>query len=504
MPAFSDLPRDEDLVIVGAGMSGLDMAHHVQRTTAKTFIILEARHELGGTWSQHTYPGIRSDSDMFSYGMSWLPWNKPRSIATGPEILDHLRQAAAAEHLENSIYLHCQLRHADWDSASCRWHLTVADAAHPDEPSRTVRAQYLYFATGFYDYEKPHRPQLPGMNKYQRTVVHPQYWPAELNYSNKKVVIIGSGSTAVTLLPSMVGDAEHITIIQRSPGYFMALPRNPPESRLMYHVLPMRWAWWCSKWLNTVLTYAFIALSLGCPSFTRCLLRWLTKRALPPNVPLDPHFNPTYKPWEQRMCIVPDGDFFSALRTGKASMVTGAITDFTSDSIVVDGREIPADVVVTATGFNILLLGGATVSADGEEVHVPDKLMYQGTLVSDLPNVGVSVGYGLATWTLATNLSARYMCRIMHTVDEKRMDGFVVREALPSASNRRTTPATGHRLPILPIKSGFIQRAAHLFPSAGSRGPWRPRHLIFTDSWSALVCPIGKEVQFFASKNKSI
>lgn len=545
MLSFSDLPREEQVVIVGAGLAGINMAYHVQNTTSKRCLLLEARHDIGGTWSQHNYPGIRSDSDMYSYGMSWLPWDSDRAIARGDEIMDHMRQACAAQHLTDKIYLRSKLLHAAWDTTTCRWTLTVANSAAGScsgSGTTTLRAQYIFFSTGFFNYEKPHQPPLPGLDKFQGPVVHPQLWPPHLDYTNKSVVVIGSGSTAVTLLPNLAQKAEHVTMVQRTPGYFLSIPSRPGEAWFLRRLpLPASWRFAVLKWLNIMVAYLFIFLSQSVPGLIRWLLRTLVQRELPAHIPLDPHFDPPYNPWDQRMCLVPDGDFFQALRSGKASVLTGKITDFTADSIVLEGNQLrQADLVITATGFDIQLCGGAQITVDGRPVTLADCFLYRGTFVSDVPNAGVAMGYVLATWTLGTDLCARYMCRMIRETENAGKDGVVVRKPLRLLEDREdisaaeaseaapmpvTAPAPApagagassdldqkktspeqkargviHRLPLLPLQSNFIKRASGVFPSAGSRGGWRPISFLPVDAWRALYRPLDQEVQFLAAE----
>lgn len=518
MPTFADLPKEMEVAIVGAGLTGINMAHHVQTTTSKSFLLLEARDDIGGTWSQHTFPGIRSDSDMYSYGFSWYPWTSNRAVATGSEIMQHMRDALTASSLNPTVYLRSKLVHATWDSNACRWTLTIM-YNHPGPVvarTSTLRAQYLFFSTGFFDFDQAHFPTIPGLNKFRGTLVHPQFWPNDLEYKDKKVVIVGSGSTAVTLLPELAKSAVHVTLVQRTPGYFIDIPRVAPEAKLLHWILPATWAFQSIKWVNILLSYLFIGLSLQFPRMMRWVLRKGVQSALPEHIPLDPHFDPPYMPWDQRMCITPDGEFFQALRSNKASILTGSIKGFTQDSIVLHGdkegiqEERQADIVVMATGFNIKLCGGATLWVDGHDVDISQRFMYQGTILSNVPNVGVALGYVLATWTLGTDLCCKYMCRLIQEMDHKGADGFVVpldQDAIGSSgsgqnnnqsngsSSSAGTSTIMQRVPILRLHSGFVKRASHLFPSAGSVGSWRPRHFFPVDQWSALTRSLGKEIK---------
>ncbi|MBM7063191.1 NAD(P)/FAD-dependent oxidoreductase [Pseudomonas sp. UL073] len=451
-----------DVLIVGAGLSGIGAAYHLQQQCpGKRFAILEGRAALGGTWDLFRYPGIRSDSDMFTLGYNFKPWNDPQAIADGPSIRRYIEETAR----ENGIDRHIRYRHkvlkADWCSASATWSLEVqrGDEAEPVKLS----CQYLLMCTGYYRYEAGYTPDFPGREQFQGHFVHPQLWPEQLDYAGKRVVVIGSGATAVTLIPSMTDQAAHVTMLQRSPSYVISLPKEDVISNALRRVLPEKWVYRLGRARNVTMQMVFFNLAKAFPNLVRKVLLGLARRQLGADFDMR-HFSPRYKPWDERVCVVPDGDLFKVLRQGKASVVTDQIDSFTAGGIrLKSGSELPADIVVSATGLDLVLFGGMQVSLDGTPFDAAQSMGYRGIMLRDLPNAAVVLGYTNASWTLKADLSSEYFCRLIN-----HMDAIGMRQCTPRAG----ADAIGEA-PFLNLNSGYIQRVADQLPKQGDRSPWK-------------------------------
>ncbi|KAM0921827.1 hypothetical protein ACQ4PT_006734 [Festuca glaucescens] len=408
---------DYDVVIVGAGISGINFAYRLQeRNPELSYCILEGRHQVGGTWSLFQYPGIRSDSDLYTFGFPWRPWEEKQPIARGPLVLNYLEASVAEAGIDNKIKFNHRVDSMDWSSASSTWTLNVT-AGGADNEVVSMRVRFVLLGTGYYDYDEPLEARIPGIDTFRGAVVHPQFWPRDLDYTGKNVVVIGSGATAVTLLPSMADKAAHTTMLQRSPTNFLALPKNDPLDKAARLLLPgalarrlIRFRWIMSAFLLATVCRWF-------PRLVRAVILWRTSRELPSGTGMKPHFTPRYNPWEQRMCICPGGDFFRCLRAGKASVETGVIEQVTENTIrLQSGRELHPDIIVTATGPKVRLAGGIDVSLDGRPVRVPDCYSWKGCMLENLPNLFYSMGYFDTSWTLGADATAQLVCRLLNRV----------------------------------------------------------------------------------------
>ncbi|TQF74169.1 NAD(P)/FAD-dependent oxidoreductase [Rhodococcus spelaei] len=450
-----------DVLIVGAGLSGIGAAHHVQDAFPnRTFAVLEARDAIGGTWDLFRYPGIRSDSDMQTLGYRFRPWTDEKSIADGPAILDYVRDTAAEAGIDRHIRFGHRVIGADWSSEQSMWTVT---AEHAGEIV-TLSARFLYACTGYYRYDEGFTPKFEGTERFRGEIVHPQHWPEDLDYTGKKVVVIGSGATAVTLVPSMAADAGHVTMLQRSPTYIASLPAKDPIANTLRRVLGNRIAYPITRWKNVAFSTVTYQLSQRLPRLVKAFLRKAQERQLPDGYDIGTHFTPRYNPWDQRMCLVPDGDLFRAIRHGKASVVTDRIATFTERGLALEsGTELDADVIVTATGLNLQIFGGAELSVDGKPVSLPETLAYKGMMLSDVPNFVFTIGYTNASWTLKADLVAEYFCRLLARMDERGESVCVPVNNDPTLTTR----------PLLDFEAGYVMRSVAQFPKSGSRAPWQ-------------------------------
>lgn len=455
-------PEELDVVIVGAGLSGIGAAVHLQRSCPdKSLALLESRAALGGTWDLFRYPGVRSDSDMYTLGYEFKPWKPAKAIADGPSILNYLREAAAEHGIDPLIRYRHRLLSADWSPADARWALTVA-RGEGAEPLK-LRTRFLLFCSGYYSFAQAYRPPFPGEERFAGTLVHPQFWPQGLDHAGKRVVVIGSGATAVTLVPEMARTAAHVTMLQRSPSYVVARPQRDAIAQWLKRWLPARLAYVLVRAKNVLLNIYFYRLFRKYPTQSRARLIDMVRAAVGPQVDVGRHFTPSYKPWDQRLCLVPDGDLFESLRSGRASVVTDQIETFTEHGIrLQSGQELAADIVVTATGLQINVLGDVKISLDGEPVDLSKGLVYKGLMQSGLPNLANTLGYTNASWTLKADLTARYVCRLLNYMDRH---GYTV--CTPAHD-----PAVA-REPLLGFTSGYVQRGLPLLPQQGDRKPWR-------------------------------
>jgi monooxygenase len=457
-------PEHLDVLIVGAGLSGVGAAWHLQKRCAgKSYAILEARDDLGGTWDLFRYPGIRSDSDMHTLGYRFKPWTADKSITDGESILNYVRQTAREAGIEERIRFQHRVIGAEWSSADSRW---TVEAERLDSGERVrLTCGFLWTCSGYYRYDQGYTPDFEGVDRFDGPVVHPQHWPEGLDYSGKRVVVIGSGATAVTLVPAMAEKAAHVTMLQRSPTYIASLPAEDRIAAALRRRLPERAAYTAVRWKNVLIQSLFYQLSRRRPELIKRWIRKGVERSLPPGYDVDRHFKPKYNPWDQRMCLVPDGDLFRAIREGEASVVTDRIASFTEAGIELEsGEELEADVIVTATGLNLLFLGGVSLTVDGEEVDVPSRMTYKGMMLSGVPNMAFTVGYTNASWTLKADLTSEYVCRLLG-----HMDAHGHRRCMPEAD-----PSVAEQ-PLLDFTSGYVQRSLDEFPKQGSKEPWKLR-----------------------------
>jgi monooxygenase len=452
-----------DVLIVGAGLSGIGAACHLQRESpGKSVAILEARGALGGTWDLFRYPGIRSDSDMFTLGYSFKPWTNAKAIADGGDIREYVQETAREYGVDKKIRFQHRVVSAEWSSTTARW--TVH--AHRDDTDETVQltCSFLYTCSGYYRYDKGYTPEFAGAEDFAGQIVHPQHWPADLDYAGKKVVVIGSGATAVTLVPAMAETAAHVTMLQRSPSYILSMPAKDAVADTLRDKLPAGVAYPIIRWKNVLLTMLMFQLSRRVPSVVKSVLRKGVTAQLPEGYDVDKHFKPRYNPWDERLCLVPDGDFFKSLRGGRSSVVTDRIDRFTEKGIrLTSGAELEADVIITATGLNLQAIGGMALTVDGKDVNLPDTVAYKGIMLSGVPNFALTLGYTNASWTLKADLVGEYICRLLNHMDARGQQ--IVTPLAPEAGQPLT--------PFLDLKSGYVQRSIDSLPKQGPAAPWK-------------------------------
>lgn len=478
---------DFDVVIVGAGISGINAAYRIQiqLPVGTTYTILEARDNIGGTWDLFKYPGIRSDSDLYTFGFPWKPWMSERCIAEGPAIVNYMKEAAASEHIDEHIQFRHRVQTASWSSELQKWRLEIS--AGEAETPKTLYANFLIMGTGYYDYEEPLSATIPGLDSFQGEVVHPQFWPADLDYTNRRIVVIGSGATAITLLPSLADRAAHVTMLQRSPSYIVKQELVNGLDNSIRSFLPEAAAYRIIRWRHLFMTYLFFFFCRAFPQKARSLLRGGTEKELPPTIGYDPHFNPKYNPWDQRLCCCPDGDFYAALRSGKASVATDTIASVTSTGITLaSGTTLECDLIITATGLKLRLGGGVRFVVDGRAVALEDKLLWRGALLQDVPNAAFVLGYANAAWTLGADAAAQLVARLLRRM---RADGAT--SCVPRLHGGGVRP-----VPFWRLSSGYVGRARERLPKAGDRGPWAVRWSYFSDLWNAKVGNITKGLEF--------
>jgi monooxygenase len=451
-----------DVVIVGAGISGVSAAWHLQdRCPTKSYAILERRDDLGGTWDLFKYPGIRSDSDMFTLGFRFKPWRSAQSIADGADIKAYIQETA----VENKIDQHIRYGHrvvaADWSDADNCWTVTVEN----DGQQREITCTFLLACTGYYNYDEGYSPTFPGAEDFEGTIVHPQHWPEDLDYAGKKVVVIGSGATAITLIPALVNSGSgHVTMLQRSPTYIGSLPGVDPFAVRFNRLLPERLAHFANRWKAIAFSTFQYQLSRKRPAYMRKTLMTMAERRLPKGYDVEKHFGPRYNVWDQRLCLAPDGDFFRSVRHGKADVVTDTIERFTETGIkLASGEELEADIIVTATGLNMQLLGGVRPSRNGAPFDLTSLMTYKGLMFSGVPNFAITFGYTNASWTLKADLVSEFVCRLLNYMDAKGFDN--VEPQRPGGDV--------DELPFMDFSPGYFQRSMHLLPKSGSRAPWR-------------------------------
>ncbi|MGO8906154.1 MAG: flavin-containing monooxygenase [Solirubrobacteraceae bacterium] len=452
-----------DVLIVGAGLSGVGAAHHLQANCPrKTYAILEAREAIGGTWDLFRYPGIRSDSDMYTLGYRFRPWKDAHAIADGPAILDYVRDTAREGGIDRRIRFQHRVLSAEFSTAEARWRVR-AQRSDTDETVE-LSCSFLLICSGYYRYDEGYTPDFAGMERFAGRIVHPQQWSEDIDYAGKRVVVIGSGATAVTLVPAMAQRAAHVTMLQRSPSYVLSLPGVDPIAAALRRALPAKVAYPLVRWKNVLLATLLYQLSRRRPELIKRLIRKGVQRQLPPGYDIDTHFKPRYDPWDQRMCLVPDGDLFEAISAGRASVVTDRIETFTEKGLLLaSGAELEADVIVTATGLNMLALGGIELSVDGRAIELPRTTSYKGMMLGGVPNMAFAIGYTNASWTLKCDLTCEYVCRLLNHMDACGYEQCTLDDSDPGIE----------RQPMIDFSSSYVQRAIDQFPKQGSKPPWR-------------------------------
>ena len=465
-----EVSKQVDVLIVGAGISGVDAACRLkQRCPGKTFAILESRERIGGTWDLFRFPGVRSDSDMYTLGFPFRPWQSSQAIVAGGEIRQYIEDTAREFGIFDRIRFNTKVTAASWSSEVRRWTVETNQGA--------FTCSFLYLASGYYDYASGHRPEWLGEADFKGRIVHPQFWPADVDYAGKRVAVIGSGATAVTLVPAMAEGAASVTMVQRSPSYIVAAPAHDSMASWLPATLV--------RWKHILLTIFLFGRARKRPERVAQYIRDKAREALPPGYPVERDFSPSYAPWDQRLCLIPDGDLFTAMSSGRAAIVTGEIERFVPEGLKLkSGETIPADVIVTATGLNMRLLGGIELEVDGEPVSAPDRVIYKGMMLSGVPNLFVSFGYTNASWTLRSDLTARAVCRLLNRMDAKGQKVCVARP--PTDLERRS---------IMELTSGYVERASSLLPGQGDRQPWRvPQHYL-KDAAAMTMRPIDEGLE---------
>lgn len=452
---------DFDVLIVGAGISGIGAGYYLKRECAgQSFVILENRDAIGGTWDLFRYPGIRSDSDMYTLGYAFKPWKEEKAIADGPSIRKYVNETAKEYGIDKHIRFKHRVVKSEWSSDTARWTVT----AETEGKTVTFTAKFVLMAAGYYNYEEGYRPKFKGEEDYKGKLIHPQHWPEDLDYTGKRVVVIGSGATAVTLVPAMTDKAAHVTMLQRSPTYMVSMPAEDALANGMRKVLPQGLAYHLTRLRKVVFQQIFFRLARNRPEKTKERLLGLIREQLGPDYDMETHFTPRYNPWEQRLCLVPDNDMFLAIKSGKASVVTDTIDTFTEKGIKLSsGKELEADIVVTATGLNLRMLGGAEIFVDGKKSEMKDKITYKGCMLSDVPNMAFVFGYTNASWTLRADLICEYACRIINYLSLYHLD-----QVTPRIGDAHLEPK-----PFADFSSGYFARAVDLLPKQTNVAPWK-------------------------------
>lgn len=482
-----------DLLIVGAGLSGIGAAHYLQsRLPGKSYAILEARAASGGTWDLFRYPGVRSDSDMYTLGYAFRPWTEAKAIADGPSVLNYVRETAREAGIDRHIRFRHHVKRASWSSAEALW---TVEAERADTLERVrFTCNWLHLCTGYYDYAEGYLPNFEGAADFRGRIVHPQFWPEDLDYKHKRVVVIGSGATAVTIVPEIAKEAAHVVMLQRSPTYMVSRPSQDAVANALLKLLPAKLAYAIVRWKNVLLQMFFFQLARRRPAKVKAKILEGVRRLLPPGYDVETHFTPRYNPWDQRLCLVPDSDMFEAIAEGRASIVTGTIDRFTPAGIrLTSGEEIEADIIVTATGLKVQLLGDIEFLFDGEPRTFAGSLSYKAMMFGDVPNLSYTFGYTNASWTLKADLTAAYLCRLLRHMDEKGYD-----IAMP-----RSDPDV-ETLPFLDFTSGYVQRALPILPRQGAAKPWRVHQNYALDMAALKLGPVEDGVMEFRRADASV
>jgi cation diffusion facilitator CzcD-associated flavoprotein CzcO len=483
---------DFDVLIVGAGLSGIGAACHLQTACpGKRYAILEGRERMGGTWDLFRYPGIRSDSDMYTLGYSFRPWTDPRAIADGPSILAYVRDTAERYGVDRHVRYGHRAERARWSTRDVRWTVEARDTASGETKRLTCR--FLFMCSGYYDYESGYTPDFAGRERFHGRIVHPQHWSPDVEYEGKRVIVIGSGATAVTLVPELARRAAHVTMLQRSPTYILSAPEHDRVADWMRGRVRPEAAYAVTRWKNVGLTMAFYAFCRRYPERATKLLVGQVRKAVGDHVDVGAHFTPSYKPWDQRMCLVPNGDLFRSIRQGSASVVTDHIDAFTEAGVRLrSGGELEADLIVTATGLRLKLMGGVELEVDGRRVEAPKTMTYKGMMCSDVPNLAFAIGYTNASWTLKCDLTSQYVCRLLNFMDAQ---GYT--QCCP----RRNDPSV-KELPLIDFSSGYVQRSIDLLPRQGSVAPWKLHQNYALDMAMLRYAPLRDRAMEFSTPDR--
>jgi cation diffusion facilitator CzcD-associated flavoprotein CzcO len=481
-----------DVLIMGAGLSGIGAAYHLQKLCPnKSYTILEQRERIGGTWDLFRYPGIRSDSDMLTMGYSFRPWTHPRAISPGDDIRDYITDTARDEGIDHNIRFRHRIQRAAWSSQDAQWTVeAVCKTPGGQEQPVTLTCSFLFSCAGYYRYSAGYSPEFPDINRFRGRVVHPQLWPEGLDYAGKRVVVIGSGATAVTLIPAMARTAGHVTMLQRSPTYVISMPERDRIANFLRRIMPATWAYRLSRWKNVGFMTLFYQFSQLFPDFVKRALLKSVSEHLGPDYDVATHFTPRYNPWAQRLCLVPDADMFEAIKSNRASVVTDQIETFTDKGIVLkSGKELEADIIVTATGLVMQAFGGIELAVDGQSLNPAESLAYKGVMFSGIPNFASVFGYINASWTLKADLICNYVCRLLNFMDRKGV--------------RQVTPKSAGESPAAPFVEkftpGYIQRALASWPKQGAKKPWRVNQNYIRDAIMLKWAPVKDSALEFSS-----
>jgi monooxygenase len=457
-----------DVLIIGAGLSGIGAARHLQKhCPSKSWAIVDAREAIGGTWDLFRYPGVRSDSDMYTLGYNFMPWTERKAIADGADILSYIHRAAHEGQIHNKLHLGQRVIKANWVSAEALWHVTLCRSS--DGVETIQRAKFLYFCSGYYSYSQAHQPEFAGQGDFAGRIIHPQFWPQDLDYVGKRVVVIGSGATAVTLVPEMAKTAAHVTMLQRSPTYVLSRPSVDSIATGLAKLLPSRLAYALTRWKNVLMGMYFYSVSKRHPAKVKQYMLDLVCKEMGDKYEVDKHFSPSYGPWDQRVCVVPDSDLFKQIKAGRASIVTDTIERFTPQGIQLSsGQELAADIIITATGLKLNALGDVAISKDDVPYALSESIAYKGLMLSDLPNAALAFGYINASWTLRADLTAEYVCRLLNHMD-RQGHRVVYPKADPTVVAK----------PFMGLSSGYVQRSQAHLPKQGELAPWyaKPNYL---------------------------
>ena len=451
----------KNVIVVGAGISGIAAGYNLKKTCAdKSFSILEGRKNLGGTWDLFKYPGIRSDSDMHTLGFRFKPWIHDKSIADGPSILEYLNETVDENNLRENILLNHKVKSANWNSKKSLWELVVQE----NDSKVNMTCNFLFLCGGYFSYTKPHMPSFKNYEKFEGQIIHPQFWNEEVDYSNKKIIVIGSGATAITLVPSIAEKAEHVVMLQRSPSYVISRPSEDAINKFLRKFLPIKITYFLIRWKNILWQSYTFFLARKFPERIKKTIQDLLRVELGDDYDIEKHFSPSYKPWDQRMCLVPDSDLFKAIKKNKASVVTDQISQFISDGILLEsGEKVSADIIVTATGIELNSLNDINVTLDNIKINANERLTYKGMMLSGVPNFALSFGYVNASWTLRADLTCEYVCRLIKLMDKKGVDCCVPLDDKTAYGDDD----------LIDFTSGYVQRGLHLMPKQGNKAPWK-------------------------------
>jgi cation diffusion facilitator CzcD-associated flavoprotein CzcO len=463
-------PEYSDVLIVGAGISGIGAAYRLrERNPALSYTVLERRGQLGGTWDLFRYPGIRSDSDIYTLCFPWEPWTRPEMIVDGEHIWQYLDATARKHGIDKHIRFNTYVRSADWDSTTDTWTVQTERG----EQGQTYSCRYLFFGTGYYNYDEPYRPDFPGIDTFAGEVIHPQHWPDSFDHTGKRIVVIGSGATAVSLIPSLTDKAAHVTMLQRTPSYMMSAFKVEPTAVVMRKVLPLKLAHWLVRWRNAILGGVLWFVARKAPELSKRTLRRVAEQNLPPGYDIDTHFTPPYNPWDQRLCFVVGADLYKEIAKGRVDVVTDHVDHVDSDGIALkSGARIDADVIVTATGLQLQSLGGTVLSVDGEKVDPHDRFLYRRHMLEDVPNAAWCIGYTNASWTLGADMTAQSFAKLI-----SYMDSHGYTHAYPHLGD---VPMAEQ--PAFNLESGYVKRGSHMLPKSGRHRPWTLSHNYLRDA----------------------